>query len=81
MTKLYAEVYKLKAGAEHAMHIARSYGQPEAVAIWNAKITSYNNVLDMLGNPEVTPTRWKRLICKIFHQNYSLKCPSCGGEL
>ncbi len=81
MTKLYAEVYKLKAGAEHAAHVAGMYGQAEAVAIWRAKVTSYGNVLGMLGNPEITPTRWKRLVCRIFHQRNSIECASCGGQL
>ena len=81
MTKLYAEVYKLKAGAEHAAHVAGMYGQHEAVAIWKAKVTSYGNVLNMLRNPEITPSRWRRFICEFFHPKNSLKCANCGGTL
>lgn len=81
MTKLYAEVYKLKAGAEHAAHIARSYGQPEAKLVWETQAMAFNLILKMLGDSEITPSRWKRFICKIFHQKHSLKCANCGGSL
>jgi hypothetical protein len=37
-------------------------------------------VLRLLGDPEITPTWWKRFVCQIFHQRNSLKCPNCGGR-
>jgi hypothetical protein len=79
MTKLYAEVTKLKNGAIQGRSIASTYGQQDAVAIWDARILAYTLILGMLDDPKITPTRWKKLICSIFHQKHSLKCPNCGG--
>jgi hypothetical protein len=80
MTKLYAEVYKLQAGARHAANVASNAGQMEAVRTWSIREEAYHDVIKLLGDPEITPSRWKRLVCKIFHQRYSLKCPNCGGH-
>jgi len=80
VTKLYQEVYKLKAGAIQGMTVAANYGQHEAVEKWKAKILAYETVLGLLGDPEITPLWHKRVICKIFHQKYSQNCSSCGGQ-
>jgi hypothetical protein len=80
MTKLYQEVYKLKAGARHATNVAANAGQMDAVRIWEAREYAYDDVIKLLGDPEITPSRWKRLVCQIFHQRHSLKCPNCGGS-
>jgi len=80
MTKLYQEVYKLQAGARHAGNVAANAGQMDAVRIWSVREEAYHDVLRLLGDPEITPTWWKRFVCQIFHQRNSLKCPNCGGR-
>jgi hypothetical protein len=79
MTKLYQEVYKLRAGARHAANTAGNAGQTDAVRTWSIREEAYGDVIRLLGDPEVTPSRWKRLICRILHQRHSLRCPNCGG--
>jgi hypothetical protein len=79
MTKLYAEIYRLKQGAIQARSIAERYGQRDAARAWEAKVLAYTLVLGLLDDPIITPSWWKRLICSVFHQKYSLKCPNCGG--
>lgn len=79
MTKLYAKVFQLKVGAIHAAGVAQRAGQTEAYRIWDARTEAYDDVLNLLEDPEIIPTRWKRIVCKIFHQRHSLKCQSCGG--
>jgi hypothetical protein len=81
MTKLYAEVLKLRNNAVQGSKIASNAGQHDAVEKWNTRLLAYETVLGLLGDPEITPTRWKKLICRIFHQRNSLKCPNCGGRI
>lgn len=80
MTKLYAEVLKLKNGAIQGRSIASTYGQSDAVEKWSTRLLAYETVLGLLGDPEITPGKWKKFVCKIFHQQHSLKCPNCGGK-
>lgn len=81
MTKLHAEVLKLRNGAVQALNVARSYGQIEAADKLKAQHEAYNKVLDLLGDPEITPTKWKKLLCRIFHVRHSMKCQNCRGYL
>lgn len=81
MTKLHAQVLKLYNGALQGKVIAERYAQPEAIAVWNARIGAYQTVISLLGDPKTTPTKWKKFICNIFHQKHSLKCANCGGYL
>lgn len=81
MTKIHAEVLKLRNGAAQALKLSRMYGQSEAALKCEAQHEAYNKVLELLGDPQIVPSRWKKLICNIFHQKHSLKCPNCGGVL
>lgn len=69
----------MKTGAEHAMDVALNAGQRDAAEKWDIQANAYTKVLSLLGDPEITPTKWQRLLCRIFHQRHSLNCPNCGG--
>lgn len=79
MTKLYAEVLKLRNGAAQGRSVAQNYGQQDAAEKWAVRFLAYEMVLGLLKDPEITPSRWKRFVCRILHQKHSLKCPNCGG--
>ena len=81
MTKLYAEVIKLRNGAAQGLKVSQCAGQQDAVEKWKARLLAYETVVGLLGDPEIYPNKYKQLICKIFHQRHSLKCPNCGGTI
>lgn len=79
MTKIHAEVLKLRNIAVQGVKVSSYAGQIDAAEKWKTRLLAYETVLGLLGDPEITPNWWKRLICKVVHVRHNSDCPVCGG--